>query len=249
MNFFCQIRRVAAGTALLVATLSSCQRASYVFQRAGGAPPPEQATAPAGPAPTVEDSHPKMARPHQSSVGRVTRRPGVRQRAGTVALTTRRPVASEAAARTRPRPVTARLPAHPPEPGVPVRHRSRGLALLLALLPASAGIFGAHRFYLGYYGAGAAFLLAGLVGEALLLLYLVSFLLGVTAATFGTTATVGTGFLVAGSIILVGLETWTIADAVRIVTGRLLPKAGEYNSRWFQLRARASRPAPEPALK
>ena len=244
MTSFCQIRRVVAGTALLVATLSSCQRASYVFQRTGGAPHSERATAPVGPAPIAKDDHPQMARPHQSrSGGPTARRPGVRQRAGTVPMATRRPVAREAA--PRPRPATGRLPVHPPEPGTPVRHRSRGLALLLALLPSLAGIFGAHRFYLGYYGAGAAYLLGGLLGEALLLT-------GVTLAFAGIFAggsAAGAGYLVAGSIILLGLEAWTLVDAVRIALGQLLPKEGDYNPRWFQLRAGTGRPAADPAPK
>lgn len=96
-----------------------------------------------------------------------------------------------------------------------MRHRSKGIALILALL---TGLYGGHRFYLGYRGQGIAS-----IGLALLVPYL--FFIGGIA-----------GNSLAGILLLAGLGIWLSVDIIRISTNALKPKDGEYYPRLFQTR-------------
>ncbi len=109
------------------------------------------------------------------------------------------------------RPIAAASPLHP-------RHRPV-LALLL-------DNFGIHQFYLGYYGAGAAYLLGTLVGATLLAF-------GGLALLFGSSGT-GAAVAVLCGVILLGLGVWALVNTVRIITGDLKPKNGEYYPKFFQ---------------
>ncbi len=113
-----------------------------------------------------------------------------------------------------------------------VRYRTRGIALGLALV---LGFFGAHRFYLGYYGAGALYLVGAVVGGTLLAV-------GSVGLLFGGVVSGTTGYLVVGGAIVLALGIWALFDTVRIITGDLKPKKGEYYPRLFQLRADAAGP-------
>ncbi len=104
----------------------------------------------------------------------------------------------------------------------PVRHRSRGIALVLALV---LGFVGAHRFYLGYYGSGLLYV-AGVLTFALVLSL-------VGLALFGGGIAGALGYLTVLAFIELGLFIWNLVDIVRIVTNDLRPKNGEYNRRFF----------------
>lgn len=112
----------------------------------------------------------------------------------------------------------------------PQRQRSKGIALVLAFL---LGSFGAHRFYLAYYGQGAAYV--GLTALAVLF-----FTVGFLAFVFASSAY--SGFLVAALVLSILLQGWLVADIVRIITGNLKPKNGEYYPRFFQTRPDANTP-------
>ena len=112
---------------------------------------------------------------------------------------------------------------------LPARHRARGIALVLALV---LGIFGAHRIYLGYYGAGATYLVGTVIGGTLLAV-------GSAALLFGGIVSGTTGYLVVGGAIVLALGIWALFDIIRILTGTLKPRKGEYYPWWFQIRAGA----------
>ncbi|OGX86700.1 TM2 domain-containing protein [Hymenobacter glacialis] len=132
----------------------------------------------------------------------------------------------------------ARLPhaARHDEPNPPERYRSRGIALLLAIVPFFFSILGLHRFYLGYTGHGVAYLLGIMV--AIFLLYLGA--VGIAFGSNGFTAIVLLGFLMA--TVLYGLQ---ISDVVQIINGSLKPKNGEYNPGFFKTKPRTEVPVPE----
>lgn len=118
-----------------------------------------------------------------------------------------------------------------PRQAEPGRTRSKAVAFGLALL---LGIFGAHLLYLGYRGRALAYLLSTLagIGAGLLAIPLAN---SVQGNPFG-------GVLVGLAVLLVGLSIFvtvylaSLVDAVRIATGDLKPKDGEYFPRFFQLR-------------
>ncbi|OGX86334.1 hypothetical protein BEN47_01945 [Hymenobacter lapidarius] len=122
------------------------------------------------------------------------------------------------------------------EPNPPERYRSRGIALLLAIVPFFYSILGLHRFYLGYAGRGIAYLLGGLL--AVSVVYFEGVLLGF--GSFSIAALLILGILMA--LILYGLQ---ISDVVRIINGRLKPKNGEYNPGFFQTKPSIKVPGPE----
>ncbi|MFD1469259.1 NINE protein [Hymenobacter caeli] len=113
-----------------------------------------------------------------------------------------------------------------PAQGELPRQRSRGVALVLALL---FGGLGLHLFYLGYYGRGTLYLVLTLVG--VLLFSLAAIALVVAVAGGSTSGLVG--LLVAGALLTGVAGVLAIIDAVRILTGDLKPKNGEYRSRFF----------------
>lgn len=215
--------------------LGSCQRANYSFQPvrsnagAGVAGPAAVPAVPGAPAALIE---PGATRGRFSSAARPRMLHNVAAQRRNHAAKTRpqpEPQTNTRLVRATQRKIEHHRPA-PPEP-VPERHRSKGIALLLALL---LGTFGAHRFYLGYYGAGAAY--AGLSALTVLLLTL-----GFLSVVFASTSY--SGFLVIALVLSFLLQGWLIADIVRIITDSLKPKNGEYYPRFFQVR---SSPGPEP---
>ncbi|WP_223827786.1 TM2 domain-containing protein [Hymenobacter armeniacus] len=116
---------------------------------------------------------------------------------------------------------------HSAERGAPARvandtvpQRSKGVAVVLALL---LGVFGAHQFYLGYVGRG--FLYLGLTAAAAMFLTL-----GLLAIAFG--GPYG-GFITVAVLVAFAVQAWLISDIVRILTGSLAPKDGEYFDRFF----------------
>ncbi|WP_125916464.1 NINE protein, partial [Hymenobacter coccineus] len=106
------------------------------------------------------------------------------------------------------------------------RQRSRGVALVLALL---FGGLGLHLFYLGYYGRGTLYLMLTLVG---VLLFSVG-TIGLFATILGGSSSGLVGLLIAGGILAGIAGVLALIDAVLIATGALQPKNGEYKSRLF----------------
>jgi len=116
---------------------------------------------------------------------------------------------------------------------LPIHMRTRGIAFLLALVPALLLFpLGLHHFYLGYHARGVLTLLA--LG------------LGFVLAVIGIILAFGNGAfnaaLVAAAVLVYGVEIWQIVDAVRILLNKLKPKNGEYYPRFFQTRPVASAP-------
>lgn len=107
----------------------------------------------------------------------------------------------------------------------PVRHRSRGIAIILAALSLTYLPLSLHNFYLGYYGRGIAAIALVITGTYLVVL---SFF----ASIFSGAGLVGLGLV--GLAMLGGWFIWQIIDLVRIITGDLKPKNGEYGPRLFQ---------------
>ncbi|RZK28713.1 MAG: hypothetical protein EOO63_10625 [Hymenobacter sp.] len=101
----------------------------------------------------------------------------------------------------------------------PPTQRSRAVAILLAALAITYLPLSLHNFYLGYYGRGAAAIGLLVVGSYLLLVGTLGFL------------TASSGLTVVGYIglgLLAGWFLWQVTDLVRIITGDLKPKNGEY---------------------
>ncbi|RZK19352.1 MAG: hypothetical protein EOO56_14295 [Hymenobacter sp.] len=112
-----------------------------------------------------------------------------------------------------------------------MQHRSRAVAIILAVLSVSYLPLSLHNFYLGYYGRGAAAIALLLVGIFLLAL-------GFPSLFFGTGSLMAISFV--GLAMLAGWFLWQLSDLVRIITGSLKPRDGEYNHR-----APAASPIPE----
>lgn len=219
---------------LLGAALSNCQRASYSFRPAPGnvgaqVAGPGAAPAVAGAPAAFFAAGSLRERPILTGRPRALRGRTARHRGH--AATARRQPAPRANARPfRVAQPKARDNAPTPQEPAPVRYRSKGIALLLAVL---LGGFGAHRFYLRYYGEGAAYLgLTALTGLFLTL--------GFLGLVFGSTSY--SGFLVVAIVLSLLLQGWLIADIVRIITGNLKPKNGEYYRRFFQVSPDANTP-------
>ncbi len=207
---------------LLTGSMGACQRASYQFQPV--ASPIPQAVVPelgAESAVVTLAAAPLSAAPVASSPRVKCRRP-VRPRLARVLplLPVTRPVATAGVAaaasrRQEPKPVAQ-----------PVRYRSRGIAIILALLSITYLPLSLHNFYLGYHGRAAAAI-------ALLVIGLYFLFIGFAASLFGGgVAALG----VVGAVMLGGWLIWQITDFVRIITKDLKPKDGEYTPRFFQTR-------------
>lgn len=106
---------------------------------------------------------------------------------------------------------------------IPLRHRSRGIALLLAILSITYVPLSLHNFYLGYYGRGALAIALLVVGIYLLAIGFVGLLFGGAPAALGYV----------GLFMLAGWLGWQITDLIAIITGKLRPKNGEYNPRFL----------------
>jgi hypothetical protein len=211
---------------LLAGSLGACQRAGYQFQPAGNAAPQAITPVPASesavirlaappPARLLAAAHlPRLHRAARPTVARVPRAAWLAPRL----VATARPLAL--APQQRPVPVAK-----------PVRHRSKGLAILLAILSITYLPLSLHNFYLGYYGRGAAAIALVITGA-----YLV--LLGFLTSIFSGGGMVGLGLV--GLAMLGVWFIWQLTDLVRIITGNLQPKDGAYNSKFFQLKPDAS---------
>lgn len=217
-------RRLCPALFLLAALgLGACSRTGYVFHFQ---PAPlaqvEAATPPATegqPAPTEAAANiPALARPalrrrqRQNSAGPPARHPAVARQ-----FSARLQAFASASRSERPA---------GPVRDEPPRQRSRGVALLLALL---FGGLGLHLFYLGYYGRGTLYLVLTLVG---VLLFSLAAIALVVAVVGGSTSGL-LGLLVAGALLTGAAGVLALIDAVQILTGDLKPKNGEYRSRFF----------------
>lgn len=202
---------------LFGAALSNCQRASYSFQPAPGSmgaeiAGPSAVPAVAGASPAFFAAGTLLGRPLSASRLRALRGTANRHR-GTAATARRQPAPRADAHSFRVAQRKAEDIAPTPQEPAPVRHRSKGITLLLAVL---LGGFGAHRFYLGYYGEGAVYLgLSVLTGLFLTL--------GFLGLVFGSTSY--SSFFVIAIVLSLLLQDWLIADIVRVITGHLKPRA------------------------
>lgn len=197
---------------LLLGSLGACQRAGYQLQAVESAVYPAIAPAPVAESAVITIALPPAAQPspsHFPEAYRPRRRAARHPRHVKPALPLRRAAATAS--------VAARAPQQRQEPTIgPVRYRSRVIAGLLAFLTFP---FGLHNFYLGYYGRGAI-----TVGLTIASTYLL--LLGFLGGIFSSTGLVGWGLV--GLAILIGCSAWQFSDLMRIITGDLKPKDGEY---------------------
>lgn len=228
MRLLTTILRCGLVLGLLAGSLGACQRASYQLQPVAitalqtvtpelGAESAVITIAAAPPATALAQSHRRRLHPFRRSA---------RPRSGRVQaprLFTRSGVAAGAAA-----PAPQR---QEPGPGAqPVRHRSRGIAIGLAILAVTYLPLSLHNFYLGYYGRGAAAIALVIAGTYLVVL---AFL----GSIFSGAALVGWGAI--GLVMLGGWFLWQLSDLIRIITNDLKPKNGSYNARFFQLKSDA----------
>ncbi len=233
---YLRLVQLVAGFLLVGAGLGGCQRASYVFQAAPGAPRPVAVPSVAAPSAPAAVGAVSAELPGRAQRAVVLRRAPHRARAVAGARVARalaaqallgraaRHTAAAAAAAPARQLRGAVLPA--PDP-TPQHWRSKGVAFLLAFF---LGSFGAHRFYLGYPGHGAAFLGLALL-TVLLGILAVVVLVATSATTFSTAAVL---LLLGAALSGLASEVFLIVDLVRILTGELKPKGGEYYPRFFQ---------------
>ncbi|MBF9141974.1 TM2 domain-containing protein [Hymenobacter properus] len=214
---------IVALLALVVALLPGCQRASYSFQPVPAAPAAPVALPGADVAPELT----ALSRPPEAAGKDLFRLKRILWHRKPVVAAAQRRVGVVRAAR----PATARgqrrptaqthyqpakhLQKNAAQPG-PGRHRSKAVALLLAVF---LGPFGAHRFYLGYYAQGAAYLGLTAAAAFFFLLSLIS-LLAATASV--------SGFFTVTLLLTIAIEIWLGSDIVRIIANDLLPKDGDY---------------------
>jgi len=92
--------------------------------------------------------------------------------------------------------------------------------IIAALLAYFFGGLGAHRFYLGYIRQGLLQLGGSLIGTFLIFTALLSVL-------FTASVPMSATFFI-GLTILIAVYAWTLIDFIRILTGKLKPKNGEY---------------------
>ena len=224
----------------LLLLLGACQRATYSF-RAPATPPGAPLFASAAPiaaaalpaAEALPATIAGRARPRHPRRPRAT----APAKAPAAALTRPNLLQTLAAART-----ASRTSAHqqPLPAGEPVRYRSRGIALLLLVLPLLVGLpLGLHYFYLGYTGRGILTLALGIVAAVLITLGVV----GAFGAFFFDVSSSALTLFIIGIILLGVLSLLQLIDIVRIAIGDLKPKNGEYNPRFFQTRPAAAKPA------
>jgi hypothetical protein len=210
---------------LLIVGISACQRSTYLFQRVAE---PEHPTlganlattsaliiAPAKQPTAVSSSE---YRPWHQNKHRVRRLPAAIHRADIVPVLRAATLVSQTKMAFRPK----QGPLPPSDQ--PVRHRSRALTLLLALLGITYLPLSLHNFYLGYYGRGAIAIMLLVAGVYLLFI-------GTAGLLFAEPSLAPIGY--AGLVMLAGWLYWQIADIVHIITGSLKPKNGEYNAHFL----------------
>lgn len=100
--------------------------------------------------------------------------------------------------------------------------KSKVVAALLAFF---LGTLGIHRFYLGYKKQGFIQLGLTIVGYALIIAGLASFVS--SAAGTGTVSFPTT--VIIGYVLLVAVGIWAFIDFIRILIGGLQPKDGSYD--------------------
>jgi TM2 domain-containing membrane protein YozV len=224
------------GLLLALLTLGACQRTSYSFQAPTNTWP--------APAVVIADSNPAPSLVAPGPSGLALEQVASRLRPTSVAA--RHLPKPQARLRLLPRlapPAVALRPAprqaaggQEPTPGVsPTRWRTKGIALLLAFF---LGGVGAHLFYLGYYGRAIAYLIAAAVGLVVLTIAFVLAIAAILGGGGGFVALATIGAIISGAVSLLAM-----VDAVRIATGDLKPKNGEYYPRFFQTR---DTPPPQP---
>ncbi|RZK29164.1 MAG: hypothetical protein EOO63_09655 [Hymenobacter sp.] len=91
---------------------------------------------------------------------------------------------------------------------------------MLAVLSITYLPFSLHNFYLGYYGRGV-------LAIALLLVGIACFALGLGGLFLGGTTLEVIAYVV-GVALLLGWAFWQLSDLLRIITGHLTPRDGEY---------------------
>lgn len=184
---------------LLASGLGACQRGGYQFQ--DSVAPTCQLLKPAFPVKSAvavlasasivlpsKSYRQQLPTPHR----RVQRVQALRSKASPLLVLQ----AGKAAAR-----LTVSAPDGPPLPpdNQPLRHRSRGIAVLLALLSITYIPLSLHNFYLGYYGRGAAAVALLLVGLSLVVL-------GWNSFPFGAAGLAPIGYV--GLLMLAGWLLW-----------------------------------------
>jgi hypothetical protein len=206
----------------LASSLGACQRASYTFQRSAAT---TYQVVP--PAPLVErEETALLTSPRPRAVGAPRKRARfarLKHRSATQAAMVRvkTPPKSNLANAAMQVAHRGQLRQEPAPGATPLRHRSRGIALLLAILSITYLPLSLHNFYLGYYGRGALAIGLLVVGIYLLAIGFVGFLFGGAPAVLGYV----------GLLLLAGWTFWQIADIINIISGKLQPKDGEYNAR------------------
>ncbi|UOQ99066.1 TM2 domain-containing protein [Hymenobacter sp. 5317J-9] len=232
MKQFCSFHLVRVITLLACLVSAGCQRATYSFQT------PPAAPAAVEPQPTSLAATVETARPARAKVLAGAKRVQSRRKAVAahrqLSRTQRRFAVPEAAGSRLLQPAAKRPRLSQVSRWVVDQHkaaarvaddttpkRSKGIAFLLALF---LGVFGAHQFYLGNIGRG--FIYLGLTALATLFVGL-----GALGILFGSTSYVG--FLTVAIVLAVLVQAWLVSDIVRILTGDLAPKNGEYSDRFF----------------
>ena len=248
------IRQNATCLSVLCA-ISGCGRASYVFKPDalayhGTAPEvivvaPAEAAATSGiPAATlVPEMMPHLPRQihHRHAAGRTIRdlRPLFRHSVRVAAGSEKTQVAS--AKRMQPNAPRKAISHQSSSLSTSPRHRSRAVAVILAVL---LGVLGAHLFYLGYHGQALRNLLFTLVGVTLGLLAIP--IANVAGSGLGG-ALIGVAVLCSGVGVVAAIFVSSLVDAVRILTNDIQPANGSYNSRDSPGRPGAEdAPAPSP---
>jgi hypothetical protein len=212
---------------VLASCLGACQRASYTFQRSAATAyqvlPPTPVVESEETATITSSRQRSIALPSKKRwFGRLGARRAAAQR---VVLRVKMPLVPrrKLAGVARRVPNQVRRQQEPAPGAAPVRHRSRGIALLLVILSLTYLPLSLHNFYLGYYGRGALAIALLVVGICLVTIGFIGFLFGGAPSALGYI----------GFLMLVGWLGWQIVDLINIITGKLQPKNGEYNARFL----------------
>ncbi|MBJ6111524.1 NINE protein [Hymenobacter sp. BT523] len=232
MTPFYLVRLACVSTLMMGAALTGCQRAAFSFQpgqvvsmrvseesAAAFAPskpmPPVPAALAAGRGRARTPRHGLAAVPPQQQL-----QPKPSQRLGTPRMRSQAAAVTNVPQQARPehRPWAERKA--PPRATNSAPRRSKGIALVLALL---LGVLGAHQFYLGYIGRGLLYLGISAAVALFAALALLSLAFGGAAAVFFTVAV----------LLATLLQYWIITDILRVLMGNLMPKNGQYSDKFF----------------
>jgi apolipoprotein N-acyltransferase len=93
--------------------------------------------------------------------------------------------------------------------------------LVAALLAFFLGVFGIHRFYLGYTEQGLMQLIGYSLGTILILIGL--------AMAYATTGIALPAVLIIGALLVTAVGIWSFIDFIRILTNDLKPNGGDYS--------------------